>query len=95
MMDRNEKLEKYLINCIVLKYKKILYEGIIKHDNFKKDQLSILNIFDYFSEKERLFFESTFIDNKGWYDLFVSRRGYFRIKKKISKKILHILYEEL
>jgi hypothetical protein len=53
-----------------------------------------LNIFDYFSENERLFFESTFIHNKSWYDLFISRSRFFRIKNKISKKILHILYEE-
>ena len=94
MMDSNKKLNKYMINRIVLKYKTVIYDGMMKQENFKKDQLSILNIFDYFSENERLFFESTFIHNKSWYDLFISRSRFFRIKNKISKKILHILYEE-
>lgn len=94
MIDKNKNLNKYMMKKAILKYKTILYDEIKKKENYKKDQLSILNTFDYFSENERYFFESTFIDNKRWYDFFISRRGFFRVKKKLVRKILHILYEE-
>ncbi len=95
MIEVNKMLNKFMSKEAVLKYKKILCDQIIKIEIFKNQQLSFLNIFDYFNEHERGFFESVFIDNKSNWEIFLSKRGFYRLKNSVSTKIFWILYKEL